>query len=62
MGLIYSITAAVLVWIVLWALGFKSFDAILIASGLMVLSTAVWKVLSYFPGRGTETSVPDTNS
>ncbi|CAB4902929.1 unannotated protein [freshwater metagenome] len=54
MGLIYAITSAVLLWLVLWALGMKSFDAILISAGVMVLATAVWKVLSYFPNADTE--------
>lgn len=60
MGLTYAITAAVLLWLVLWALSFKSFDAILIASGVMVLATAVAKVVSYFPN--ADTDVPNADN
>ncbi|WP_026912560.1 hypothetical protein [Patulibacter minatonensis] len=59
MGLIYAVTSAFLLLIVLWALGMKQFDATLISVGLMVLATAIWKVLSYFPGRGSDSSGPD---
>ena len=62
MGLIYSITIAVLVWIVLWAIGFKSFDAILIASGLMVAAIAIWRVLGYTTSRSTETAGHDADA
>jgi hypothetical protein len=62
MGLIYSLTIAVLVWIVLWALGLKSFDAILIASGLMVASIAIWRVLGYATKRTTETAGHDADA
>lgn len=58
MGLIYSITAAVLVWIVIWALGMKSFDALMIAMAIVVLATAIWKVVSYFPTRGGDGTAP----
>lgn len=54
LGLTYAITAAVLLWLVLWALGMKSFDSLLIASGVIVLATAVAKVVSYFPNADTE--------
>lgn len=52
MGLIYSITVAVLVWLALWALGWKSIDATLVAAGIVLVATAIWRVLSYLPGRG----------
>jgi hypothetical protein len=62
MGLIYSVTIAVLVWIVLWAIGFKSFDAILFASGIMVAATAIWKVLGYATTRSTEAAGSDVDA
>jgi hypothetical protein len=62
MGLIYSVTIAVLVWIVLWAIGFKSFDAILFASGIMVAATAIWRVLGYAVNRTTETAGHDADA
>jgi len=54
MGLSYALTAAVLLWLVLWALSFKSFDALLIAAGVAVLAIAIAKVVSYFPNADTE--------
>lgn len=54
MGLIYAITSAVLLWLVLWALSFKSFDALLIAAGVIMIATAIWKVTTYFPNADTE--------
>ncbi|MDO9410360.1 hypothetical protein [Patulibacter sp.] len=54
MGLIYAITAAFLLFIITWALGFKQFDAILLSAGVVVLATAIWKVFSYFPNADTE--------
>jgi hypothetical protein len=62
MGLIYSVTIAVLVWIVLWAIGFKSFDALLFAAGIMIAATAIWKVLGYATSRSTETAGTDVDA
>lgn len=59
LGLIYAITAAVLLWLVLWALSFKSFDAILIAAGVMVLAAAAYKVVGYFPNADPDATGPD---
>jgi uncharacterized membrane protein len=47
MGLIYAITFAVLTWLVLWALGWKSTDATLIAAGIILVSVMVNRVLQY---------------
>ncbi|EHN12347.1 hypothetical protein PAI11_07670 [Patulibacter medicamentivorans] len=57
MGLIYSVTFSVLVWMVLWALGFKVMDATMIAVGIILIATMVNRALSYLPGRGG----PDAN-
>lgn len=59
MGLSYAITAAVLLWLVLWALSFKSFDAFLIAAGVIVLAAAVAKVVSYFPNADPDATGSD---
>ncbi len=51
MGLILTVTAGLLVWIVLWALGAKGFDAFMIAT-VIILVGASLKILSgYLPGR-----------
>ncbi|MGX6449743.1 hypothetical protein ACVU7I_17030 [Patulibacter sp. S7RM1-6] len=56
MGLIYAITASSLLWLVLWALGWKSVDAAIPALALIVFSTAVWRILGYRQERSTETA------
>jgi hypothetical protein len=51
MGLIISVTAAFVVWIVLWALGWKGQDAALITVAIVIVAAGT-KVLShYLPGR-----------
>jgi hypothetical protein len=51
MGLLLTLTAGLIVWIVLWALGAKGFDAFMLAV-LIVLVGASLKILScYLPGR-----------
>jgi hypothetical protein len=53
MGLILTITGGLVVWIVLWALGSKGFDAFLLAA-VIILVGASLKILSgYLPGRRT---------
>ncbi len=47
MGLIYSITFAVLTWLVLWSLGWKATDATLIAAGIILVAVMVNRVLQY---------------
>ncbi len=55
MGLLLTTLAGLVVWIVLWALGVKSFDAFLITI-LMVLVAVTARVFApYLPGnRGEE--------
>lgn len=51
MGLVLTLTAGLIVWIVLWALGAKGFDAFMLAA-LIVLIGATLKLASgYLPGR-----------
>jgi hypothetical protein len=51
MGLVLTATAGLVVWVVLWALGSKGFDAFLLAT-LIILVGACVKILSgYLPGR-----------
>lgn len=59
MGLIYAITSSFLLFIILWAIGIKQFDALLIATAPMILATAIWKVTTYFPNADTEASKAD---
>jgi hypothetical protein len=50
-GLVLATATGLVVWVVLWAIGLKAFDAFLVTL-LIVLLTAVGRVLLlYIPGR-----------
>jgi hypothetical protein len=51
MGLVLVTTFGLIVWIVLWAIGAKAFDAFLV-SAVIILIGATSKLLApYLPGR-----------
>lgn len=51
MGLVLTLTGGLIVWVVLWSLGAKGFDAFMLAT-LIVLVGACLKILAgYLPGR-----------
>ncbi len=52
MGLVLATTTALIIWIVLWAIGVKSFDAFLVAITIITLAATVRVVKPYLPGRG----------
>ena len=55
MGLLLTLIAGLVVWVVLWALGAKSLDAILITLLLLVIAAAVQMLSPHLPGRrGTD--------
>jgi len=51
MGFILTITAGLVVWIVLWALGSKGVDAFLLAAVIILIGAAVKILTGYLPGR-----------
>jgi hypothetical protein len=51
MGLILTATAGLLVWIVLWALGAKGFDAFMIATAIILVGASLKILSGYLPGR-----------
>jgi hypothetical protein len=51
MGLVLTITAGLVVWVVLWALGAKGFDAFLLAGAIIVAGATVKILSGYLPGR-----------
>ena len=60
MGLVLTTTAGLIVWIVLWAIGVKSFDAFLLTLGMIVLAATARLILPSLPGsRRDESSHPD---
>lgn len=50
MGLLLTTTAGLIIWIVLWAINFKAFDAFLIALLLVILAATARILLPYMPG------------
>ena len=51
MGLILTVTAGLIVWIVLWALGAKGSDAFLLATVIILIGAALRILSGYLPGR-----------
>ena len=51
MGLVLTVTAGLVVWIVLWALGAKGFDAFLLAAVIILVGAALKILSGYLPGR-----------
>jgi hypothetical protein len=58
MGLILTTTAGLIAWIVLWAIGVKSFDAFLLTLGMVVLAATVRMILPSLPGRRPDPERP----
>jgi hypothetical protein len=51
MGLVLTATTGLVVWIVLWALGTKGFDAALLAAAIILVGAALKILSGYLPGR-----------
>jgi hypothetical protein len=51
MGLVLATTFAMLVWIVLWAIGAKALDGFLVAMVIITLAATVRILKPYLPGR-----------
>jgi hypothetical protein len=51
MGLIITVTTGLLVWVVLWALGAKGFDAFMLATVIILVGACVKILSGYLPGR-----------
>ena len=50
MGVLVTLIAGLIVWIVLWALGWRAFDAVLITALMLVIAAAVRLIAPYLPG------------
>ena len=50
MGVLLTLIAGLVVWVVLWAIGAKSFDAFLITLVMLVIAAAVRLLMPYMPG------------
>jgi len=53
MGLILTATAGLVVWVVLWALGSKGFDAFMLAAAIILVGATLRLLSRYLPGRRT---------
>lgn len=51
MGLVLTVTAGLVVWVVLWALGAKGFDAFMLAMVIAMIGASLKLVARYLPGR-----------
>ncbi|HEV3319252.1 MAG TPA: hypothetical protein VG053_05900 [Solirubrobacteraceae bacterium] len=51
MGLVLTVTAGLVIWIVLWALGAKGFDAFMLATAIILAGATLKLVSGYLPGR-----------
>jgi hypothetical protein len=51
MGLVLTVTAGLILWVVLWALGAKGFDSFMLATLIIVVGASVKIIVGYLPGR-----------
>jgi hypothetical protein len=51
MSLVLWSTTALVIWVVLWALGVKSFDAALLAVTIILVGATIESLKKYLPGR-----------
>ena len=54
MGILLTTIAGLVVWIVLWAVGVKSFDAFLITVLMVVLAATAHIFAPYLPGKRSD--------
>jgi len=51
MGILLTLITGLVIWVVLWAIGAKSLDAIMIPALLLVVAAAVHMLTPHLPGR-----------
>jgi hypothetical protein len=51
MGVLLTLIAGLVVWVVLWALGAKGFDAFMITTLMLVLAGVGYMLAPHLPGR-----------
>jgi len=51
MGLVFTITAGLILWIVMWALGSKALDAFMITIVIVLLGATARMLVPFLPGR-----------
>jgi hypothetical protein len=51
MGIVATVAASLVLWIVLWALGIKAFDGVWIVFAILITAVVARIVTRYLPGR-----------
>jgi hypothetical protein len=51
MGLVAATAAGLVIWVILWALGLKAFDAFLLTLVIVLLTQVLRGLMLYMPGR-----------
>ncbi len=51
MGLILTVTAGLIIWIVLWSISDKGLDAFLLTAAIALVGASLRILASYLPGR-----------
>jgi hypothetical protein len=51
MGFVFTVAAGLVVWIVLWSLGSKGFDAFMVTTVVILLGATAKLLMPYLPGR-----------
>jgi hypothetical protein len=54
MGVLVTLIAGLVVWIVLWAIGAKSLDAFLLTLLMLIVAAAVRLLVPHLPGQRRE--------
>jgi hypothetical protein len=58
MGILLTLIAGLVLWIVLWAIGVKSFDGFLITLVMLIVASAAHFALRYLPGNRDQDRQP----
>jgi len=51
MGLVFTVTAGLVLWVVLWAFGMAGFDGFILATAIILTGATVRLLAGYLPGR-----------
>ena len=51
MGFVFTVAAGLVIWLVLWSLGAKSFDAFMVTALVVVLAATARMLVPFLPGR-----------
>lgn len=62
MGLLLTFVAGLVLWIVLWSLGAKSLDAIMLSLLLLVVAAGARILSPYLPGNRPDDDAPSSGS